>query len=137
RQAAASYCERLRRRQPEARSLLLIADMRHPLHEVARESGFEVASFQGPTQFLEGPGAATPFDAAIVAFELEKAEDPIALLEQVRDALPSDGALLVVTPSLDSLPARLLSQSWTEWRPETNTYFDRQTIQSALLRAGF
>src|SRR5205807_2397881 len=54
RQAAASYCERLRRRQPEACSLLLIADMRHPLHEVAQDSGFQVASFHGPAQFLEG-----------------------------------------------------------------------------------
>jgi hypothetical protein len=45
--------------------------------------------------------------------------------------------LLVVTPSLDSWPARLLHERWTEWRPDNLFYFNRQTLQGALLRGGF
>jgi hypothetical protein len=38
---------------------------------------------------------------------------------------------------MDSWSAQFFRSQWTEWRPENYFYFDKQTIQSALLRSGF
>jgi hypothetical protein len=135
--AAAAYCDQLRARRPETHSVLVVAPQQHPLHQLARDRGFAVTSSSSGAVLAETPASSARFDAAIVAFELERVPDPFAFLRRLRDLLTEDGTLLVVTPSLDSLPARMLAESWTEWRPENSTYFDGQTIQSALLQAGF
>jgi SAM-dependent methyltransferase len=83
------------------------------------------------------PLAAGHYDCAVVIFQLEKATNPIALLERIHAALKPDGALLLVTPSLDSWPARVFRSQWPGWHRRSLYYFDTQTVQSALLRSGF
>src|SRR5262249_23012690 len=70
-------------------------------------------------------------------FQLEKVHDPIAFLRRLQSALRPGGVLLIVTPSLDSWPARTLRQQWTEWRPENLYHFRQETLQGALLQTGF
>ncbi|HVQ37349.1 MAG TPA: glycosyltransferase, partial [Pyrinomonadaceae bacterium] len=77
------------------------------------------------------------YDCAVVIFQLDKCTNPIATLEQLHSALKPDALLFLVTPSMDSWSAQFFRSQWTEWRPENFFYFDRQTIQSALLRCGF
>lgn len=77
------------------------------------------------------------FDVCVLADVIEHARDPLALLAAVRRALRPGGTLLLATPSLDSWSARLLRRNWMEFKPEHLSYFDPQTIQTLLLRAGF
>ena len=87
---------------------------------------------------LEGlslpPGS---FDVCVLADVIEHVRDPVEFLRVVRRLLAPGGAVLIATPSLDSWSARLLRQDWMEWKPEHLTYFDRNTAQNALFRAGY
>ena len=74
--------------------------------------------------------ASGSFDVCVITGALESARDPLALLGAVRRLLKLRGVLLAVTPSLDSLCARLSKDARL-------TYFDFNTIQTALHRAGF
>jgi 2-polyprenyl-3-methyl-5-hydroxy-6-metoxy-1,4-benzoquinol methylase len=77
------------------------------------------------------------FDACVLADVIEHVRDPVGFLQTVRRLLVPDGALLIATPSLVSWSARLLRQDWMEWKPEHLTYFDRNTVQNALFKAGY
>ncbi len=68
---------------------------------------------------------------------LEAARDPLDLLRAVRQLLKPDGVLLAVTPSLDSLCARLTQDDRQASSPARLTYFDFHTIQTAMHCAGF
>ena len=76
------------------------------------------------------------FDVCVLADVIEHVRDPVAFLRHVRRLLAPGGTLLIATPSLDSWSARLLRQDWMEWKPEHLTYFDRNTVQNALFKAG-
>ena len=77
------------------------------------------------------------FDVCVLSDVLEHVRDPVALLKSVHRMLKPGATLFVATPSLDSWSARLLRQNWMEFKPEHLTYFDANTIQSALFQSGF
>jgi SAM-dependent methyltransferase len=78
------------------------------------------------------------FDVCALTGALEAARDPLALLRAVRRLLKPRGELLVVTPSLDALCNRLTPGSDLMGSgPGRLTYFDSNTIQTALHQAGF
>lgn len=77
------------------------------------------------------------FDVCVLADVIEHVRDPVAFLQAVRRLLAPGGSVLIATPSLDSWSARLLRQDWMEWKPEHLTYFDRNTVQNALFKAGY
>lgn len=80
---------------------------------------------------------ASSFDVCVLADVVEHVRDPIALLRTVRELLAPGGIVLVATPSLDAWSARLLRQNWMEFKPEHLSYFDVNTMQTALLKSGF
>jgi predicted SAM-dependent methyltransferase len=51
--------------------------------------------------------------------------------------LKPGGTLFIATPSIDSWSARFMRQKWMEFKPEHLTYFDRQTLQTALFKSSF
>ena len=79
------------------------------------------------------------FEVCALTGALETARDPLALLRAVHRLLTPRGVLLVVTPSLDSLCAQLARDGrlGSASLPARLTYFDSDTIQTALHRAGF
>lgn len=129
------YIGAIRRRAASYSSLLVVAPENHPF--LAAQSGFARVSRETIATVEAGGLPAGQFDAAVLLSELEHSLNPITALERVHAALRPDAALLVVTPSLDSVAARDLRSHWEKLRPENRHYFDSQTIQSALLRAGF
>jgi SAM-dependent methyltransferase len=78
-----------------------------------------------------------PFDVCVLWDVVEHARDPVALLRSVRGLLRPGGVLALATPSLDSWSARVLRERWMEIKTEHLFYFDRNTLQGALFRAGF
>lgn len=127
----------LEKRGGPSSGILLVAERGHPFGSISTEEGWKVETCMDVQELSRSTLAAGRYDTAVVIFQLEKAMDPIAVLEQIHAALRPDGMLLLVAPSLDSWPARLFRSQWPEWRQENLYYFDGQTIQSALLRSGF
>jgi SAM-dependent methyltransferase len=137
RKAAETYVATLRARNAASSGMLVVADEEHPFIAVAHAQGFSVET-ELTMRELERDGIPVgPYQSAVVLFQLEKAANPLAALAQIHRAVVPGGVLLIVTPSLDSWPARVLRSQWTEWQPENRWYFDTQTIQSACLRGGF
>lgn len=74
----------------------------------------------------------------IVAFGvLDSVADPIAAAATLRARLVPDGALLVAVPSISSRQAVKRRETWAPLRRRATWYFDVDTLQLALTRAGF
>ena len=135
--AADAYLAAFRDRGGAHSRILLVADEGHPFVAAAEAGGFAIAARQSMPEIEAAGVRGGPYQGAVVLFQLEKAADPIDVLTSLHRALAPGAILLVVTPSLDSWPARLLRGQWMNWQPGNRTYFDTQTIQSVLLRSGF
>jgi 2-polyprenyl-3-methyl-5-hydroxy-6-metoxy-1,4-benzoquinol methylase len=77
------------------------------------------------------------FDLCVISDVLEHVRSPLEFLRQIHRVLKPGGILFVATPSTDSWSARFLRQKWMEFKTEHLTYFDRQTLQTLLLKSGF
>ena len=137
RKAAEAYLATYRARGGAATRILAVVDDGHPFTAVAAAGGFTIETRVTMKDLEGGAVAGGPYHGAVVIFQLEKAVNPIAGLNAIHQLLGPGAVLLIVTPSLDSWPARVLRSQWTEWQPENRSYFDTQTIQSACLLTGF
>lgn len=77
------------------------------------------------------------FDVCVLSDVIEHTRNPLTFLSSIQRLLKPGGVLFIATPSLDSWSARLLRQNWMEFKPEHTFYFDNNTIQNALYRAGY
>lgn len=91
--------------------------------------------FCGELQQLALP--AGQFDLCVISDVLEHVRSPLEFLREIHRVLKPGGTLFVATPSTDSWSARMLRQKWMEFKAEHLTYFDRQTLQTALFKSGF
>jgi SAM-dependent methyltransferase len=77
------------------------------------------------------------FGVCVLCDVIEHVRDPGAFLRKVFALLEPNGAVFIVTPSIDSWSARLLGQRWMEFKAEHLFYFSRATITRYLEAAGF
>jgi 2-polyprenyl-3-methyl-5-hydroxy-6-metoxy-1,4-benzoquinol methylase len=77
------------------------------------------------------------FEVCVLFDVIEHVRNPINFLERIHKHLKPKGIIFIVTPSLDSWSAKLLKNSWMEFKAEHLQYFDTQTIQNALAKTGF
>ena len=77
------------------------------------------------------------FDLCVISDVLEHVRWPLDCLREIHRVLKPGGTLFVTTPSIDSWSARFLRQKWMEFKAEHLSYFDRQSLQTALFKAGF
>jgi SAM-dependent methyltransferase len=138
RAASRSYLDVLKTRGLVEGRILLIAPPGHPFAAEAATRGWQIRQHATVLEFDHGLGEREEaFDACVVLYQLERAVEPLAILNRIHQALKPGGTLLLVPPSLDSWPAQFFRAQWTEWRPENLFYFDRSTLQSILLKSGF
>ncbi len=103
------------------------------LVEVARQlNGVELLSGVLPHPDLEG----MQFDVVFLVDVIEHVADPVDLLRHCADRLADGGLLLVVTPDISSLAARLLGSRWWHYRLAHVGYFDRRSLERASERVG-
>jgi 2-polyprenyl-3-methyl-5-hydroxy-6-metoxy-1,4-benzoquinol methylase len=81
--------------------------------------------------------AAEQFDLCVISDVLEHVRSPLAFLREIHRVLKPGGTLFIATPAIDSWSARFLRQKWMEFKAEHLTYFDQQTLQTALFKSGF
>ena len=77
------------------------------------------------------------FDLCVLSDVIGNVRDPIDFLREVHRVLKPEGTLFIATPSIESWSARFMKQQWMEFKTEHLTYFDRQTLQTTLIRSGF
>lgn len=76
-------------------------------------------------------------DAAILYCTLERLADPEAALTELKRLLTPGGAVMVISPTLDSRMARLFRSGWWEFNRRNRLYFTADTLQSLLLKCGY
>jgi SAM-dependent methyltransferase len=77
------------------------------------------------------------FDLCVIANTLGRVRSPLDFLKEIHRVLKPGGTLFIATPSIDSWETRLLQQKRAEIETNDLTYFDRQTLQTTLFKAGF
>ena len=77
------------------------------------------------------------FDVCVLCDVIEHVRHPDEFVRDIWRLLKPGGALLVVTPSLDSWSARVLGARWMEFKAEHLYYFSPGTITQQLTGAGF
>lgn len=76
------------------------------------------------------------FDVVTLIDVIEHTTDPLALLRQASSMLAPDGVMIIVTPDVSSIAARLLGWRWWHYRTAHVGYFNRHTLRSLCARAG-
>jgi SAM-dependent methyltransferase len=77
------------------------------------------------------------YDVCVLCDVIEHVRHPDEFVRDILRLLRPGGALLVVTPSLDSWSARMLGSRWMEYKAEHLYYFTRATISRQLQGAGY
>lgn len=142
----------IRSRHPQGRTLLDIGAGIGLLCRSAEEAGLlavgvepsrwavEQAMKEGGTVFQGYFPRALPeigtFDVITAVDVIEHVEDPLEFLRAAARRLEPDGLLVVVTPDISSLVARMLRSKWWGYRPGHVGYFDRSAMALAFTKSG-
>lgn len=81
--------------------------------------------------------AVGPYDAITIIDVIEHVNNPVSLLQEAHKVLNKDGIIVVITPDVDSVVARLLQFKWWHFRIAHIGYFNKKNLDRALVRAGF
>jgi len=103
--------------------------------------GVEVARTRHRLNVLQGPFPhpgldGQRFDIVTLIDVIEHVSNPLGLLAGVRDVLEPDGLVVITTPDVRSLAARILGRRWWHYRVAHVCFFTRQTMLKALDQAG-
>jgi 2-polyprenyl-3-methyl-5-hydroxy-6-metoxy-1,4-benzoquinol methylase len=89
-----------------------------------------------------GPLDEAHFDSASFSFIhfshlIEHVPDPFGFLIEVKRILRKNGFVIITTPNIDGLQARLFKTSWRSAIPDHLVLFSKQTLVKILEKAGF
>lgn len=76
------------------------------------------------------------FDVVTLVDVIEHVSDPVELLHECAQRTAPGGVVLVVTPDVRSVAARLLGRQWWHFRPAHVGYFCQETLTDAARRVG-
>lgn len=138
---------------PQARTLLDVGAGSGVLIAEARDRGLEAVGVEPSRSLVEygrraddlpllqgvlpHPGLADRrFDVISLVDVLEHVIDPVGLLRHCAAALSPGGVILVVTPDLGSLTARVMGARWWHFRLAHVGYFSKPSLERAAGAAG-
>jgi SAM-dependent methyltransferase len=102
------------------------------LGAVGRAQGLDIVQGVLPNPSLEG----RTFDVVSLVDVVEHVADPVALCHAAAESLAEGGLMVVVTPDVSSVAARLLGRSWWHFRVAHVGYFSPRSFDRAAARAG-
>ncbi len=77
------------------------------------------------------------YDIVTIIDVIEHVTSPLNLLTSVYNLVASDGIIVIVTPDVGSLVAKLLSWKWWHYRVAHVGYFNKNTLNYAFDKTGF
>lgn len=83
------------------------------------------------------PKCLGPYDIITLIDVIEHVSQPLTLLKEIRKAITPNGILVLNTPDVDSLMARILKWKWWHFRVAHIGYFNKKNIALALEKSGF
>lgn len=86
--------------------------------------------------FFDAPIEEGSFDVVLLADVIEHTSRFKAMLAKAAACLKPEGYLVVLTPDVGSLAARLLGRRWWSLKPEHVLYFSRRSLAAAIQGAG-
>jgi SAM-dependent methyltransferase len=101
------------------------------LADRARARGLDVHRGVLPHSNIGGP-----FDAVCLIDVIEHVPDPVGLLRAIRAKTAANARIVIVTPDVGSLMARVMGRKWWHFRVAHIGYFDRVTLARACREAG-
>lgn len=142
-----------RRLRPQARTLLDIGAGAGLLVAEARRGGLDAIGVEPSRSLVEAAPkvngveilqgifphpalAGRKFDLITVVDVIEHVAKPIELLRHCRESLSPGGLLVVVTPDVSSVLAKVLGRRWWHFRLAHVGYFNRSSLQRAAESAG-
>ncbi len=105
---------------------------RYLVDSARRTSGVELLHGSFPHPQLSG----RRFDLVYLVDVIEHVADPVALLASCAQALAPGGVLVLVTPDVSSIAARILGRRWWHFRLAHVGYFNDHSMNEAARRAG-
>ena len=76
------------------------------------------------------------YDLVTLIDVVEHTDDPLSLIQQAASRLSPSGLLVIVTPDIGSLAARLIGRRWWQHRVDHVCYFNLQSMHRALKESG-
>jgi SAM-dependent methyltransferase len=142
---------RLSRRELKGRRLLDVGAGSGPLVEAAGRTGMHAEGVE-PSRWLHAaacergltvhhgvlphPDVRERFDVVTLIDVIEHTTDPLSLLKTVGSVTADGGMVVIVTPDVKSLAARLLGWRWWHYRVAHVGYFSIDTLTQLCARAG-
>jgi SAM-dependent methyltransferase len=90
--------------------------------------------FQGIFPHEKTPG---PYDIITLVDVIEHVTNPGGLLQDIYNSLADDGVLVLVTPDVNSMAARLFKFKWWHYRFAHIGYFSKKNLVCLLEQKGF
>jgi SAM-dependent methyltransferase len=99
-----------------------------------KASELKLPVYQGTFPHPKTPG---PYDVITFVDVIEHVTQPGELLRAIHKALDTEGILVLVTPDVRSLAARVLGFKWWHYRIAHIGYFNRKNLGMLLKNSGF
>ena len=126
----------LRYRGEQGGTMLAVCETGSAFHEESSAAGYRV-NVVTPAELATGVVPDGVYDVCIFWHTLGRISDPLAALRAAHAEL-SEGAIIgVITPDMNSLPARILCEDWPAFKTLQTTVFNRQALETALFFANF
>ncbi|MBM3886598.1 class I SAM-dependent methyltransferase [Candidatus Dependentiae bacterium] len=77
------------------------------------------------------------YDIITIIDVIEHVDDPVGLLKSVHEQLAREGIIVIVTPDVGSLMAKMLRFKWWHFRIAHVGYFNQKNLDLALQNSGF
>jgi 2-polyprenyl-3-methyl-5-hydroxy-6-metoxy-1,4-benzoquinol methylase len=145
--------KRLRPLAPPASSLLDVGAASGIFLNLARNAGYRVAGIEPSAALVAEAGkfyglqlfcgtvehftASEKFGVITLLDVLEHVTDPLAFLTVLNGFLAPGGILVIVTPDIGSLAARILGGRWWHYRVAHLNFFNRRSLGRLLEKHGF
>ena len=102
--------------------------------KVAREH-FGLNVYEGMLEEVGFPD--NEFNAITMSHVIEHLYNPVSTLKECYRILKPGGRLVIITPNVESLGARLFREAWRGWEPPRHLYlFSPSTLQTLTKKAG-
>lgn len=86
---------------------------------------------------LEEFSASRPYQTVTLLDLIEHISDPISFLTRVNSLMDLQGTLVIVTPDIDSLAARIMKRRWWHHRIAHINFYPQKALTELLGRCGF
>lgn len=102
------------------------------LQENARKLGIPVHQGVFPHPLTPGP-----FDIITFVDVIEHVTEPAKLLTEIKNALADEGILVLVTPDVNSVAAKIFGYKWWHYRIAHIGYFNKRNLTQLLQSTGY